>query len=182
MADFQRTVAIPGLMSDPNAYDSVAGAVRTLARANVFNGASPSRALQDAKNAVLNFDYAQGGRARAPRGLAAQAEQTGASILSTLTPNDLAPAQGGEGFTDADRAASALASVQKNGTWITNQKGDGWTLRVQTKDGWQKPLKADGSEIGFRFRDMPQGTPSGASSGAPDAGGVSMIAPTFGGT
>lgn len=153
LADFRRTVMVPGLSGDTGLYDAVRGATQTLARWNVLNGDPPGRALQRAVDAALPYDFE--GLARAPKGQGALAASYASSLLGGLKPEDLAPVAGGQGMADADRQAAYLRSLQRNGTWITNERGTGWFLAIKGSDGaWQPATRRDGSRIGFAFADM----------------------------
>jgi hypothetical protein len=72
----------------------------------------------------------------------------------------MAPA-GGAGMRPDDAQSAYLRAVQRGATWITNERGDGWTLAVRDNNGgYQFPLKKDGSKIGFRFADMTEPPPA----------------------
>lgn len=153
LSDFRKTVMVPGLGGSPELYASMRNAVRTTALYNALNGQDGATALHNAVSAALPYDFE--GMARAPKGEGDLASSTGASILNGLKPNDLAVPRGGAGMADADKQTAYLRAVQRGGTWVTNERGDGWMLVLRGNDGsYVLPTRSDGSRIEFNFRDM----------------------------
>lgn len=154
LADFGKTIFIPGLAGDTSVFNAVHSAVRTLAYWNTLNGESSSSALEDAVTAALPYDFS--GTARAPKGMGATAEATGAAVLRTLETQNLAvPRANMPGLLPKDRDAQYISAVRRSGFWVTNERGDGWVLAVTGLDGAKQfPLDDRGKRIGFRFNQM----------------------------
>lgn len=154
LADFGKTIFIPGLAGDTSVFNAVHSAVRTLAYWNTLNGEKSSDALEDAVTAALPYDFS--GTARAPKGMGATAEATGNAVLRTLETQNLAvPRANMPGLLPKDRDAQYISAVRRSGFWVTNERGDGWVLAVTGLDGAKQfPLDDRGKRIGFRFNQM----------------------------
>ena len=174
-SSFAKTLMIPGVASNPDLLAATRNAIRTSATYRALNQTDGATALSQASAAALPYDYE--GLARAPQGQGALAASAAASLLQGLKPGDLADAAGGAGMAPADRQSAYLSGLRRAGTWVTNERGDGWTLVARGNNGaYQFPTRPDGSRIGFKFADMAS-MPITTQIGGVDPDNANMVLP-----
>lgn len=91
-----------------------------------------------------------GVQVRAPKGQGDRAAAYARNLIDTLTPAELPDIGGNTTLTPDDRRGILLSSVRR-GTWVNNERDDGWVLL----DARHLPVtRADGRRIEFHYADM----------------------------
>jgi hypothetical protein len=166
---FRNTISLPGEPVNVDLLNGVQESIRLLAYTKVMQGASGEVALQKATDDVLNDKYDFGGTLRTPKGLIAQAQNTGALIQRNLTAADIKPPKNADpSLTPEQNAEIVATAARRNGVWVTNRSDDGAILMTPLRDGSMVPVvRRDGSTVGFKWSEV-----------LPPSGGVPIADPS----
>ncbi|WP_448207291.1 hypothetical protein [Azospirillum sp. sgz302134] len=128
----------------------------------------PDEAVKRAAEEMVigKYDWVPQGdlMARTPKGEGQRATEYAITLLSKLTPQDLADPGGMPTLTAEQRRGQMLAVARNGSAWVTNGTDDGWVLVDRRRE---PVLRADGRRVEFRFADIPTAASPGASSASP---------------